>query len=199
MFRTVLHACLPETIDRYYQEVGRAGRDGRPSIAYLCSGPQDEQIAESLSRVVLIGDDLGWKRWRSMMHGAEHLTGFRYRVRKSTLPTYLTDGYGRSAQWNVRTLTLMAQAGVIGLRAPRWTPNPDASEEANAKDRDDFYANVDDFLEFDLLNGELLGEQGWKTALAFIRQEVRTAQHEALHAVLSLVRGQECVGRGWCH
>lgn len=193
--RTVLHACLPETIDRYYQEVGRAGRDGRPSIAYLCSGPQDEQIAESLSRVVLIGDDLGWKRWQSMMHGADHPTGFRYRVRKSTLPTYLADGYGRSAQWNVRTLTLMAQAGVIALRAPRWTPDPHALEGANEKDRDDFYANVDDFLEFDLLNGELLGEQDWKTALAEIRHDVRTAQHRALQAVLSLVRSQECVGR----
>lgn len=193
--RTVLHACLPETIDRYYQEIGRAGRDGQPSIAYLCSGPQDEQIAESLNRVVLIGDDLGWKRWQSMMHGAEHLTGFRYRVRKGTLPPYLTDGYGRNAQWNVRTLTLMAQAGVIGLRAPQWTPDPDVSDEANAKDRDDFYANVDDFLEFDLLNGELVAEHGWKTALAAIRHDVSTAQHQALHAVLSLVQGQECVGR----
>ena len=50
--RTVLHACLPETIDRYYQEVGRAGRDGRPSVAYLCQGPNDLKIAEGLERRV---------------------------------------------------------------------------------------------------------------------------------------------------
>ncbi|MER6345004.1 RecQ family ATP-dependent DNA helicase [Streptomyces sp. NPDC001595] len=39
--RFVLHAALPGSLDAYYQEIGRCGRDGRPAVAVLHFRPQD--------------------------------------------------------------------------------------------------------------------------------------------------------------
>ena len=39
--RFVVHAAVPESVDEYYQEVGRAGRDGEPAVAALHYRPED--------------------------------------------------------------------------------------------------------------------------------------------------------------
>ncbi len=39
--RWVVHAHIPESPDEYYQQVGRAGRDGEPATGVLCYRPED--------------------------------------------------------------------------------------------------------------------------------------------------------------
>jgi len=48
--RFVIHYTLPGSLEAYYQEVGRAGRDGRPAWSLLLYAPRDRGLQEFLIR-----------------------------------------------------------------------------------------------------------------------------------------------------
>jgi len=53
--RFVAHAGLPKSIEAYYQETGRAGRDGDPSVAHMFWGAED--FARAFARVSEVEPD----------------------------------------------------------------------------------------------------------------------------------------------
>lgn len=119
--RTVIHACVPETLDRFYQEVGRGGRDGRTCLSLILPSYRDAHIARQINNELVISIDRGLQRWKSMFQHSDRipLGGGRFIVRLDISPGHNEqdiDMHGkRSTQWNVRTLTLMARAGLIEL------------------------------------------------------------------------------------
>jgi hypothetical protein len=124
--RSVIHLCIPETIDRFYQEVGRGGRDGNASVSLVLYTDDDDRIAVGLNEKIYISAGRGRQRWRSMFARAVSSGGDRYRV-PVNVPPSLNDGdidmnNSRNRDWHDRTLNLMSQGGLI---EPDWELSPD--------------------------------------------------------------------------
>jgi ATP-dependent DNA helicase RecQ len=117
--RTVVHATLPESLDRFYQEVGRAGRDGCASASLLLYTERDRDQAKGMASEKLIGDENGYARWTLMIDHArtDPSRADVYWVDLKKLPSHLKVISDTSTFWNIRTLTLMARAGLIELVA----------------------------------------------------------------------------------
>jgi ATP-dependent DNA helicase RecQ len=91
--RTVIHATLPENMDRFYQEVGRSGRDGCSSISLVCSANGDEGLAFGMTATARISTEKAVERWQRMQETAnfEKLYGDILWVDPNVRPRYIFD------------------------------------------------------------------------------------------------------------
>jgi ATP-dependent DNA helicase RecQ len=112
--RLVLHACVPETVDRFYQEVGRGGRDGRACVSILLPTEADLGTGQGMSTPKLIGDELGLERWKTLWHGRQTIDDLHRLDLRALRPGKQWDSE-RNIGWNIRTLLMLARAGVIEL------------------------------------------------------------------------------------
>lgn len=117
--RTVIHAAVPETLDRFYQEVGRGGRDGRPSASLLVYSDVDRELADQLGTPSLISEELGFERWSAMADKAVPLDpmGGLLELNLDVVPTRLHQQSDYNASWNMRTLIMMARAKMLELES----------------------------------------------------------------------------------
>lgn len=117
--RTILHAAVPETLDRFYQEVGRGGRDGCRSASFLIYAEGDIEVAKDIAAPSLISDDLAFERWAAMFDRSTKLdeVGLLREIDLATVPERLRQESDYNQAWNMRTLIMMARAKMLQLES----------------------------------------------------------------------------------
>ncbi len=104
-------------MNRFYQEVGRGGRDGSYSLSLVLPTIADKETAKTINQKTLIGDDKGFARWQAMFRKKSlDDESNNYIIDISAPPKYNRDlDSNKHYRWNFQVLNLMARAGLIRL------------------------------------------------------------------------------------
>lgn len=208
--RTVIHACLPETIDRYYQEVGRSGRDGSASVAYLCTAPVDWGTADNLAEKRYIGVKKGMKRWRRMFESADRVEDLFTVSLKESFDTTMSGR--KNVLWNQRTLLLMQRAGFINLLGPPSRDQFSKSSQsqnsvpANVEDEgvlssgategsEDLYEDLRHHRLVNIATQRHLQEEKWESDLEPVRQQAYSYIEWSKELMRDVVDHEACISR----
>ncbi|MGE0322134.1 MAG: protein DpdF [Polyangiaceae bacterium] len=192
--RAVVHACVPETVDRFYQEAGRAGRDGRACLSFLVHTPADVGIAKRLNSDRVISVDKGLDRWDAMHHSAEPIgDDGALLVRLDTQTKRVTQDSAANVAWNLRTLVLMARSGLLTLEAhapPQLNRDDGETEESFNEKRERAFQEYAITTRVRPAPVDHLSKNRWLQNVERHRQASLRADKQANERVSSLLSGE---------
>lgn len=128
--RSVLHLTVPEDALRYYQEIGRGGRDGYQGFAVCLWTPADKDGAYRLALRADMNVDTALRHWKALLRDAQSR---EFSMDEGTGLIKLTmdldaahEDIGphpgrQNRRWNLSVITLLQRAGAIEVLAMEET------------------------------------------------------------------------------
>lgn len=129
--RAIVHACLPEDAERFYQEIGRGGRDGHQALSLCLWTDGDASTAASLAIHGWMRPETSTRRWRAILAEASSKGYIAYgpsgNPRLKVPLDARHEGLDRvtgqlNRQWNAALLTLLQRSGALRIVGEERTP-----------------------------------------------------------------------------
>ncbi|MEE1282947.1 MAG: helicase-related protein [Acutalibacteraceae bacterium] len=201
--RTIIHACCPENLSRFYQEVGRSGRDRLPSLSlflpYQSSYDKDGDVhrARGLVNKRVLTVERAVIRWNCMLKNpVTFIDGDECILNTSTIPPTKSDeevefAGNLNVSWNVNLLLLLHRIGFIELIDASYILNKDVTPVQK------YYSITAKILKPDILGDE----NKLNTALQIPREEEYNSQMEGYYIIKNLINSpkSKCWGRTFRH
>lgn len=198
--RTVVHACVPASVDRFYQEVGRGGRDGHAALSVWLPSTADAQEGRSIENSTIIGDAKSWGRWNAMRAAriADNPTRRELVLDTSIVPPWLDYPSDSNQLWNRNTLVLLQRAGLLDLvesPPPRIERAPDEPESAWVARMDaawsEYVKQATVRIRPEVAN---LDEETVGAAIDKVRREIRDSESDSRRRIERMFQLKDCWG-----
>jgi ATP-dependent DNA helicase RecQ len=181
--RAVIHACLPEGIDRFYQEVGRSGRDGNASTSVLFATCEDDEVAARLTSPTYLTTKRARERWASMWD-ARRVAGdnlFRLPLTATSGEVKVNNDYNE--RWNLFTVILLARTGAV-----TWDFSFSGHDDNGDPESDEGWLTVR------LLRGDHQTDDFWHNVVELTRATMVENSRESLRRLHTALAGTTCTG-----
>ncbi|QLE53709.1 ATP-dependent DNA helicase RecQ (plasmid) [Nostoc sp. C057] len=194
--RAVIHVCIPETIDRFYQEVGRGGRDGKACMSLTLYTTEDFNVARGLNEKSTITIERGLQRWESMFAKKEPLQDGKYSVPINNPPSLLEGDIDMQSDqnraWNIRTLTLMNRANLIEIDSeePPQKKNSESESEQAYQAAWDLYRNSRSIR---IRNECHLEKFIWESEVEPVRHQRQSWSYKNLELMKETLKAKRCI------
>ena len=182
--RVVIHACMPESLDRYYQEVGRGGRDGRASTSIVIPAIGDDEVADGLSAPKFLTPTRARERWTAMIAAAQHVDDDLLRLPLTATPSDVPTNSEYNERWNLFTVSLLARTGVV-----KWDFSfADFQEDGESRPADRGWLTVH------MLRGDHQSDSFWQDQVEPVRRTMVERSRGSLLYLRQALRGDVCTG-----
>lgn len=179
--RTILHAAFPESIDRFYQEVGRGGRDGCSSISLVITTKHDRKYAVNNSLKSRITVEKAWPRWHEMFRHARRSESGTWIINRQMTPKGSMEKSDINRDWNEHVLLLMQRAAIIKVADMVSPLSSDLLDQPIDYDE----------LQVSVLQHEAVNDfEGFKTIVDVAREQERGDLIKASQKLASIFRDQ---------